>query len=213
MSTENVVAVVAIVVVVWTPLELLNSYMEYFVFVPDDFRRSLRFSRLLNHSIGLIATAALISIGAASTRDDMLTWSQSIAAGIKAWPRTFWTLWLARLATGMCLILLIVPGIYVGIRLCLAGCVAVVERTSGRNALRRSWELTSDGFWFLFKFWVFAYFLLAFVAVVSVAPVVLVPHFDNWIINALASLPSDFALAFIIICLYCVYDDLDRSEV
>ena len=51
--------IVAVVVAVWTPLELLSSYMDAFVFGEDDFRKSWKFAQFLDNFFGIIATASI----------------------------------------------------------------------------------------------------------------------------------------------------------
>jgi hypothetical protein len=54
--------ILMVVVAVWTPLELLSSYMDAFVFGEDDFRKSWKFAQFLDNFFGIIATAGVIFI-------------------------------------------------------------------------------------------------------------------------------------------------------
>ena len=60
---SNFGVIAAVILAICLPLDLLSSYMDYFIFDPDDFRKSFKFSRFLDNFIGIIATAAFISIG------------------------------------------------------------------------------------------------------------------------------------------------------
>jgi membrane-anchored glycerophosphoryl diester phosphodiesterase (GDPDase) len=118
-------------------------------------------------------------------------------------------MWLTRFLTGFCvifgLLLLIIPGIYLAIRLALAEPVAVCERVSGSTAMTRSLQLTKG------RFWNMLLLVLAFVAVIVAAlacvilPVVFVPALDHWLVDAITALVCDIIAAFGILCMLCAY--------
>jgi hypothetical protein len=65
-------------------------------------------------------------------------------------PAILWITILTSVLTLIAFILLIIPGIFVAIRLTLAPPVLVVEDVRGTKALSRSWRLTSGHFWRVF---------------------------------------------------------------
>ena len=44
-------------------------------------------------------------------------------------------------------IALIIPGIYISVRLCVVAPAVVVEGHRGMDAMRRSWDLVKDNWW------------------------------------------------------------------
>ena len=139
--------VAAVVMVIWLPLELLSSYMDYFVFDSDDFRRSFKFAQFLDNFFGIIATAGVISIGYTSWLGRRPSVREALDVGVRSWGRMWWTRFLTALTLVFGFLLLIFPGIYLLVRLALVEPIAVCERVSGSAAMRRSFELTRGHFW------------------------------------------------------------------
>lgn len=197
--------IVAAVVLVWLPLELLSSYMDHFVFDPDDVRRSFKFSQFLDNFIGIIATAAVISIGYSSSLGEQPSFGGAINAGLGAWGRMWWTRFLTGLTLVIGFLLLIVPGVYLMVRLALVESVAVCERVSGSAAMSRSFELTRDRFWPVALLGVaFSAVILAALGVVML-PAIFIPSLDHWLIDAATSLISDVIVAYGTLCLLSAY--------
>jgi hypothetical protein len=202
---------VAVVFAVWTPLELLNSYMDAFVFSEDDLRRSFRFSAFLTNFFGIIATAGVLFIGHEALTGQTATFTVAVSTGLASWGRMWWTRFLTALAILFGFLLLIVPGIYLIVRLSLVEPVAVQERISGSRAMRRSFALTHGHFWILFRL------CLAQIAIVMLAmisfglPIVFIPALDHWLISAAAFLAVDVVNAFVAIALVTAYFHL-RSQ-
>src|SRR5882762_6868417 len=118
--------ILMVVVAVWTPLELLSSYMDAFVFGEDDFRKSWRFAQFLDNFFGIIATAGVIFIGNVALTGLRTGFRNALAAGFSSWGRMWWTRFLTGLALLVGLLLLIIPGVYLFVRLSLVEPVAVL---------------------------------------------------------------------------------------
>src|SRR6184192_3038929 len=99
--------IVAVVLVIWTPLELLSSYMDAFVFGEDDFRKSWKFAQFLDNFFGIIATAGVIFIGHQALIGQRATFRSALATGFNSWGRMWWTRFLTGLALVVGLLLLI----------------------------------------------------------------------------------------------------------
>jgi hypothetical protein len=197
--------VAAVVVVIWLPLDLLSSYMDYFVFDPDDIRKSFKFSQFLDNFVGIIATAGVISIGYTSCLGQHPSFGGAMRIGASSWGRMWWTRFLTGLALILGLLLLIIPGIYLLVRLALVEPVAVCERVSGPTAMRRSFELTKGRFWqVLLLGLAFGAMMIAALACVIV-PIILIPALDHWLVDAATSLFADFVGAFGTLCVLCAY--------
>lgn len=197
--------VAAVVVVIWLPLDLLSSYMDYFVFDPEDFRKSFKFYQFLDNFVGIIATAGVISIGYISCLGQSPSFRDAMSVGMSSWGRMWWTRFLTGLALVLGFLLLIIPGFYLLVRLALVEPIAVCERVSGSEAMRRSFELTKGRFGQVFLLG------LAFGAVIITAlacvivPTILIPALDHWLVDATTSLIADVVGAFGTLCILCAY--------
>lgn len=210
--TQGFWSIAVIVAVIWAPLELLSSYMDYFVFGPEELGKSFRFARLLDTFGGIIATAGVLFFGQAWLSGERTTVGASLSQGLSAWGR----MWLTRFFYGLYLLggllLFVLPAIYLLARLCLAEAVTVCEKRSGRDALNRSFELTRGRFWEIFRLGLSLIGLVIVVAVVVVLPTVLVPALDHWLMDAATNLIFDIAAAFGTLCFLCVYRELTAEE-
>ena len=110
-------------------------------------------------TIGLIKISFLIISGGSPKAEDFKTdWT------------IFWRMvWACIVATFFAVIgfiLLIIPGIYVGIRLTLSPYFVIDKKMSGWQAVKESWRVTKDHFWKLFGL----NLLLICVVIVSLIP-------------------------------------------
>ncbi|MFC3711765.1 YciC family protein [Sphingoaurantiacus capsulatus] len=100
--------------------------------------------------ISVIAEAFILIV--ALRRDGGRSVSQLIAEGIRLTPALFAVKLIIGIATGLGLMLLILPGMYILGRLGLAPAAMVAERVGILEALRRAWELGRRDFWRIFLF-------------------------------------------------------------
>jgi len=75
----------------------------------------------------------------------------AILSALGCWGRLLLTYMLNALAVSLGLMLLIVPGVYFGVRFAVADYACVLERRGPVDALRNSWEITPEYFWVLFQ--------------------------------------------------------------
>jgi len=75
----------------------------------------------------------------------------AIQLGIGSWGRLLLTYILNAIAVAVGLMLMIIPGVYVGIRFAFADYVCILEKQGPGNALKRSWEQTDGYFWVLLQ--------------------------------------------------------------
>jgi hypothetical protein len=202
---KNFLAIVSVTVAIWLPLDLLISYMDYFVFDPENIRISFKFSQFLDNFIGIIATAGVIWIGYASSRGEKPTFKQAMRIGIHSWGRMWWTRLLTGLALLLGFLLLIFPGLYLLIRLTFIEQIAVCERLSGSAAMRRSFEVSKGHFWTLFLLGVLFLFMLIGIIACTILPTVFIPELDHWLVDASTSLFADLVGAFGTLCVVSAY--------
>jgi hypothetical protein len=90
---------------------------------------------------------------------------------------------LVGLATVGGLILLIIPGIYIGVRLAVSIEALVVEGRRGTSAMGRSWELVGGHWWHAFATLLVAWLLIGVVNAVITAPF----STTGWFVQAVAA--------------------------
>lgn len=201
----NFFVIAGVVLVIWVPLELFTSYMSDFVFDPEDIRKSFKLTQFLDNFIGIIATAGVIAIGYTACRGERLSFRDAMGRGFQSWGRMWWSRLLSGLAILLGCILLIIPGVYLLIRLTLVEPIAVCEHISGSAAMRRSFELTKGHFWQLVLLGLVFGALFVVLIVCVVIPPLLIPALDNWLVDAATSLFGDLVGAFGTLCVLCAY--------
>jgi len=210
---QNFGVIAAVILAICLPIDLLSSYMDYFVFDPDDFRKSFKFSRFLDNFIGIIATAAIISIGHTAYLGDRSTFKSAMRMGLSSWGRMWWTRFLAGLAIILGCLLLFAPGLYLMIRLALVESVAVCEHVSGSTAMRRSFELTRGWVWKLFVLGAAFGAIMVMMMICVVVPAIFIPALDHWLVDAATTLIADFIGAYGTLCLYSAYVTLSANPI
>jgi hypothetical protein len=196
--------IVAITLTVWLPLELLLSYLRFFVIDPDNYWREFRVATMAESFVGIIATAAVIHLAMAPER---IGYGRSLGEGVLSWGRIVVTQLLVTAVILLGFLLLVVPGFVLMVRLCVAVQVAVVERVPPTVAISRSWDLTRGRAWQIVLVGL-VYFAVC--GVVVVLPIYLLPEIDNWLVDAAMSLGFDLILAFSIVTFTCLYKILSQ---
>ncbi|MDX1947466.1 MAG: hypothetical protein SFU86_18845 [Pirellulaceae bacterium] len=177
-------AVAAIMLVVWGPLELGQSYLETYVLDPDDVGTSFRLSMLLDALFGIIAVGAIVNLGLAESRGEPLAWWTCLGRGVAAWPRLFATRFVSGILLLLAALLLILPALYLAVRFSLGDTIAVAEGKAGMPALTRSLELTKGKFfWFTGLASVTVGSVLVF-SVVTELPLIFFPDIHHWLLDA-----------------------------
>lgn len=125
---------------------------------------------------------------------------QAWAWGLQNWGRLFFTFLLSALAISVGLMLLVLPGLYIAVRLGLANQVCLLERKSPIEAMKMSWAGTADLFWTLAKGLAIIYGLL-FIGELLVAPIVE----GNVILGFIGSAILDFLNVFGAIFTFRIY--------
>jgi hypothetical protein len=108
---------------------------------------------------GLIGAVAQLAVSHMVARPEAGPRAALAAAGA-AWPLLVAAILISAVPTTLGFLLLLVPGLYLTARLYLMVPVAVIERLSPMDLLRRSWDLTSDHGWTILWFLVLAILFL-----------------------------------------------------
>ncbi|WP_038166575.1 hypothetical protein [Verrucomicrobium sp. BvORR106] len=209
---KHFVLITAITLIVWGPLEFLSGYMDTFVFDPEDMRRSFKFYQFLDNFFGIIAIGATLALVDASTLGQRVTLGGSFSAGLQAWGRLWWSRFLSMLLIVLGLVALILPGIYLLVRLSQVETLAVCESISGPAAMRRSFELTKGQFWPLFGLGMLFLLVVVLYFGVLLVPALLFPEYENWLVDAGIALVSDVVFAYATVAGYTTYNWLVAKQ-
>lgn len=209
---ERFMQIAVTVMLIWVPCELLSCYMDAFVFGEDDLRKSFKFAQLLENFFGIIATAGVIHVALHHGSGTPVSIGQAFIAGLKAWPRMWWTRFLTGLLLILSFLLLVVPFFYLYPRLVLVDSVVICERLSGNAAMSRCQQLTQG------RYWQVAGLLLILMLIVGV-PIVLIAVLsvleiipDFWIVDAAFSVVIDITAAYGTVCFFCMYEAFSQKH-
>jgi len=132
-------------------LNALALWLDMNASETEDFRQTALSISLLSLVLMPIYWAATILYMQSKLENRPLQPFQAISLSFKYWKTLLFIFILTALAISGGLLLLIIPGIYIGIRLSFADYIGVVEGKSAWASLKQSWEETDDYFWVLLQ--------------------------------------------------------------
>jgi ABC-type Fe3+ transport system permease subunit len=202
---KNFLLIASLVLLVWIPLDLISSYFDAFVFEEDDYGKSFRLSQALDSVFGIITTAAVTFATFGALSGNTPGFGASLAKGFRCWGRMFWARFLSGLMIVVGLILLIIPGIYLAVRLMLIEAIVVAEGVTGNVAIQRAMRLSEGRFWRIAGLSLTVGFFVTLPCLLVVLPVYFFVDAENWLIDAAVSIVCEVILAFPAICFACTY--------
>ena len=132
-------------------LNALALWLDMNASETEDFRQTALSISLLSLVLMPIYWAATILYMQSKLENRPLQPFQAISLSFKYWRTLLFIFILTALAISGGLLLLIIPGIYIGIRLSFADYIGVVEGKNAWASLKQSWEETDDYFWVLLQ--------------------------------------------------------------
>jgi hypothetical protein len=207
----------AIALAVWAPVELFVSYQEYYVLDPDDALGVFRWSLLAEGFLGIIAIGGTISVGAAALRGERRGWLAGLGDGLRGWPRIFSSRLIGGVVLVFALLAFVLPAIYVGVRLSLSDCAAILEGRAGTGALSRSMELTRGRFLVFLGLCIATVVPVVLAGIVLFIPLDLIPELDHWLVSAALSCLLDvlepwMTLVFVAAYVQCRAEEIHAQE-
>jgi len=124
-------------------------------------------ARLVSFLSGMVLQGALIHLTLAHLDGRGATWNESIAAGLKTFRGLFGISFIAGAGVFLGFILLIAPGVMLGVMWCVAGPVLVAERRGLSPAFTRSAALTRGHRWKIFALLLIYWFSVALILLVA----------------------------------------------
>ena len=229
--------IVAMVLVVWGPFELLGSLVEY-----GSDSGWLSFGMMLVHfavDVFVVATvvaytamlippgepgdggesrspfAEVSAVAAEDLRNDagVPTMRSAMRHTRRIMLPFAWTYGLVTLLVLLGFIAMILPGLYLAVRLSMTDPVVVIQRREGLAAMRRSFELTSRAFWPLMGLCVLSIALTVSPWVMFAIATSLYGQLDHWLVSCLVNLCVDVLEVFPTVCFYLAYRELAKQVV
>lgn len=173
----------------WIPLTLVLSYLDYHVFDLTravDEMKSTHLTNALDATIGMIATGAIYYQFVLAWNGTRGGFWRSMGIGVRRWGWLILTRILVTLLTTVGLLLLIIPGIYLLVRLTFAELCVVAENETASRAMTRSGELVEGQFWRILIYVALVSALVYSPLVVMVIPFEYLPQINNWVIWGLS---------------------------
>jgi hypothetical protein len=174
----------ALMLAISGPLEVGLHYLYYFVLDPESAGGYFQLSLLIQVSVGIILTGAVVEIGHADLRGERLSSLSGFGRGLDAWPRIFATQLVLGIVLLFAALFLILPALYLAVRLSAASVVAVVERTRATTALSRTMEVTNGAFFRYLGLGLISFGSLFFLSMLTDTVIALVPAFNQWLVAA-----------------------------
>lgn len=205
---QNIAMLLGLYFVVWLPCNFLMEYVDYHYIGAENFKGSYKLQRFFDNFIGIIAFGAVVHFLFCRTNQQNVTFGEAMGNGFKCWGKLWVTRFLVSLCVILSLIALIIPGIYVLVRLAVAPTVVVTEDNWATDAIRRSFELTKGRFWAVFGYGCLIFGSLVVLASILAIPIVFVPSLDNWFASAVFACLVGVLEIYIVVFFYTLYEEL-----
>jgi hypothetical protein len=218
---SNALLVIAVVVSVWLPINLVMSYLNYYVHEEGDIGAYFRAQSIADGVFGILSDAAVIAIGYRSLKKQEVSYGEAMGTAASLWGRFLIAGIAAGIAQVLGLLCFVIPGVYLMTCLGFLGPVLVVERPKTADAFRRCIELVKGRFWVSLgvMFLTSLAVLIAGVAVDAVNAFVIyaLPEEILWIYEALTNLLIDMVTAWTLLVVFALYhrfltDDQAKAE-
>lgn len=201
---NNLYAIATMVLVINTPLVLFQLYLEQFVITDESAPWVGYMPYAVGFLIGPLSSAAVILLIARLVDGREWTLGGVLNDALRAWP----TLLIATLMAASIIVLglfaLILPGVYLFVRLAFVEFAVVLEGCMPVAALERGFRLTKDRFWEIFQplaTLLFAYVLLQWL----VNGILLLAGLNNIVVNAFLALFFAVLSALFTVLLFRLY--------
>lgn len=211
VCTNHWITIAAVAAIFWGPTELLSSFLVYEASVADELL-VLVLVISLEWVVYPLGTAAVIAVAIDAASGTRVSARAAVATSLRRFWIFFVTYSLSSFVTGIAAVLLIVPGVYLMIKLSLVDSVVVNEGKWGLSAMSRSFELTSHRFWPLFGLVLLFVLMASSPLILFEVTTVLLPAADMWLVDAAVSFITDLVGAYGVVCLYLVYRQLSGGR-
>ena len=186
----------------WIPGNLLSNWMDIHVFDPEKPKLSLQFYRLLGDLLDPIFAGASFYIFWQRAHGNYGPIQRWLWRGAALW----WRLTLIHIITSLMMILglllLVIPGLLVVVRTCLADALAVDSRLGSWASVKASWELAKGRFWQITGYFLLVQVLATIPLLAFEGMMILMPQYEEWVSRSLVQ--SFFALGHVFVPAFTV---------
>jgi hypothetical protein len=144
----NALRVLAVVLLVWLPINAFVTYQQLFVLQPDDIGGGNRLGMLLQWLLGVIGTGTVVALGVGCWQQGRpIGLGRAFSASFSQWGKFVASTFLGGILLLVGLLLIVLPGLFVALCFGWVYPVYVIERPGVWAGLRRSADITLRHFW------------------------------------------------------------------
>lgn len=165
---------------------------------------------ILEILLGVLSYLGLAWLVERVRQDGSRSFHECLAATVPRWPAGVWTQFLGTLAWIAGLVLLVVPGIFIGVATSFSPMLVSLRGRSGLEALHGSWDLVRGRWWPVF-------WLLVMLSVIEAGFGLLMALPSRWLpehllVTIAEGLLMDFIGAFFFVAMVIVFLELDAQR-
>ncbi len=200
----NLLPIVLLTLVINIPINALLEFSP----LPEDanleaWGRYFQIQQTLQFWVGTVGVLGVIHLTVSTFRGTRLSLGEIFRCAFKDYGSSLWSQFLYNLAFGIGLLLVVVPGLVIGVFWCFSLQAIVVHNVSGLKALEHSYQVVKGRWWKFFVRLVTLY-LLYFVGIVFLSvPSYFVP--ETHLFRVLTMIPVDLLGAFLVVCVTGLY--------
>ncbi len=201
----------AIVLTIWFPAAILLVYLRLYVF-PETangnelqmFTQEFRVASLIEVIFGPLCAGAIIHATAQLKQNAPASYGASMAYGAQQSLRLLGARIVYGFMVGLGLLALIIPGIFLALRLALIEPIVVLERLNGLEARKRSTKLTQGIRWQILGAMLLSLLWITLISTVISMPLSLLGQFQQFAVMVISDCVAYvlYAIPFIILLLF-----------
>ena len=181
---RNFVTVLTLALPVWIPCIFYEMWKANVPLAEGTLASTLRQEVPVTLLLSILATSAVYYYLGDETAGRPAGLKAAAKAGLEFWSRMFVTRFVVGVVLIVGFLLLVVPGIYLAVRLAVAEPLILAEEVAGLDAMRRSWDLTKGKFWRVLGWLVVGSLPPLAVAAVIALPFMFLQELKEWPVQA-----------------------------
>lgn len=204
VTVTNLLPIIVLTLVVNFPI---NAVLELVPFSEDgglkEWSRYFRIQRALQLWIGTIGILGVVHLTAASSRGVRLSIGEVFGRAFSSYGSALWAQFLYNLAVVLGLVLLVAPGLAIGVYWYFSLQAIVIHEKPGWQALKHSYQMVKGRWWTFFGRLAVLYVLMILGIVALSVPAVFMP--ETFVLGVINMIPIDLLMAFFTVCFTRLY--------
>ena len=209
---RNFVAVLALAMPVWIPCIFYEMWKRRVPLAEGTLPNTLRQEIPVTLLLSILATSAVYYYLREETEGHPAGLKAAAKASLEFWSRMFITRFIIGVALFVGFLLLVVPGIYLAVRLALAEPLILAEEVAGFDAMRRSWDLTKGKFWRVLGWMVLGSLPPLAVAAMIELPFAFLRELQEWPVQAVGVCLMMIPMTFLFPVYWVICAQLRRED-